>query len=214
MEIFEEIKVTRYVVVDGIKFYETKQGYWMGTVNKKPQRLHMYMWLREHGVIPPGYHIHHKDGNKANNDMENLELLEMTAHLGNHGKDRDIEEQRRTMDKVREKASEWHKSKEGLEWHRQQYEKTKHLLHKRCDIVCIECGKVHNSGKFGAKFCSERCKSAYRKKSGVDDIMRECEICKGEFKTNKHSSARFCSDECRKKHRDKKNHEKRQRTSI
>lgn len=36
------------------------------------------------GSIPPGYHVHHKDHNKDNNSIDNLELIEAKQHLSEH----------------------------------------------------------------------------------------------------------------------------------
>jgi len=41
---------------------------------------HRYVWEAEVGDIPLGYHIHHKDGNKCNNNLTNLELVNNDIH--------------------------------------------------------------------------------------------------------------------------------------
>jgi hypothetical protein len=45
---------------------------------------HRYVWEKENGVIPNGYDIHHIDGNKSNNAIFNLQLLEKTEHTKLH----------------------------------------------------------------------------------------------------------------------------------
>lgn len=42
--------------------------------------LHRYVWEKNNGPIPPGYHIHHKDGNKLNSEISNLECLSASNH--------------------------------------------------------------------------------------------------------------------------------------
>lgn len=37
--------------------------------------MHRLMWMMHNGKIPEGKEINHKDGNKANNSIENLELV-------------------------------------------------------------------------------------------------------------------------------------------
>lgn len=46
---------------------------------------HRLVWEKEHGQpVPNGFVIHHKDGNKTNNDISNLELLEAKKHAKMH----------------------------------------------------------------------------------------------------------------------------------
>lgn len=47
-----------------------------------------------------------------------------------------------------------------------------------------------------ARFCSNACKAAARRASGVDDEWRLCVRCGGAFEVNKYSKQRYCSQEC------------------
>ncbi len=56
-------------------------------------KMHHYVWWREKGELPPvddinedgnGYVMHHKDGDKHNNDIENLELMKNGEHVSMH----------------------------------------------------------------------------------------------------------------------------------
>ena len=67
--------------IDGINFTETKDGYLRGTIGmawngKKRILAHQYIWEKNKGSIPLGFVIYHKDGNKKNNLIENLELVQ------------------------------------------------------------------------------------------------------------------------------------------
>lgn len=42
---------------------------------------HRMVWVLKHGGIPKGFEINHKDGNKSNNKLSNLELV---THSQNH----------------------------------------------------------------------------------------------------------------------------------
>lgn len=42
------------------------------------------VWEAEHGPMPPGFGVHHKDENKLNDDPINLELLSKADHLAIH----------------------------------------------------------------------------------------------------------------------------------
>ena len=41
-------------------------------------------WAKHNGPIPPGMHIHHKDRNRFNNDISNLEMLTAYDHWKEH----------------------------------------------------------------------------------------------------------------------------------
>lgn len=55
-------------------------------VDGKQRRAHHVIWERAHGPIPPGYEIHHKDGNGHNNKLENLMMLTRKEHMRLHGR--------------------------------------------------------------------------------------------------------------------------------
>lgn len=46
--------------------------------------IHRIQWEKYYGDIPDGCVIHHKDGNKLNWDIDNLELLTRADHVSNH----------------------------------------------------------------------------------------------------------------------------------
>lgn len=190
-------------IFDGLKFRRDKKtGYYLNA--KTHKRLHVYVWEYYNGSVPDGYEIHHIDFDKNNNDISNLALLTRTEHMQLHSnswsKERYDKQIRILKEIVVPKASEWHKSKDGREWHKKHYNDMKDKLHTQANFTCMMCGKSftaqvtqHN------KFCSNACKSHYRRESGVDNEVRECECCKKEFTTNKYSKARTCSRPCRSK---------------
>lgn len=78
------------------KYYKTDRGYWRCKDGKLGKTyLHRDMWESEHGSIPKGMHVHHKDHNKDNNTMENFELLSMWMHGSYHGKQSNDERRQR-----------------------------------------------------------------------------------------------------------------------
>lgn len=54
---------------------------WDGKQNKL---LHRYIWEKYNGEIPEGYQIHHKDKNRKNYDLDNLELVDVRDHHRKH----------------------------------------------------------------------------------------------------------------------------------
>lgn len=183
---------------------DDRTGYYL-SARKVPElnrriRLHKYVWTMERGEIPAGCQIHHKDENKYNNDIDNLECLSEHDHLSYHSM-KYAKERRDDLDRAlgsaREAAKAWHKSAAGHEWHLQHYNKVKAALHKERSFVCEVCGKPFKSIKASSRFCSNNCRAAYRRASGVDDIPATCPICGKSFMTNKYSSAKTCSSMCR-----------------
>lgn len=181
-----------------------KTGYYLCSKKTdigRRERLHCYVWRYFNGDIPKGYHIHHKDEDKSHNDIENLECILKSVHLSLHGRERaekDYAKMIENLDNVaRSKASEWHGSKAGIEWHKQHYNKMKEKLHIQIEYVCENCGKRFITQKNGnIRFCSNACRSKARRESGADDEERKCIICGNAFTTSKYSKTQTCSAKC------------------
>ena len=68
---------------NGIRFSPTKTGYYRSTT--KPRKfMHVLVWEYYNGPKPEGYDIHHINGIKTDNRIENLELVEHRLHSLNH----------------------------------------------------------------------------------------------------------------------------------
>lgn len=67
-------QVLPFVYVDGLRFVLRKNGYYGARLNGKEASLHCYLYEKEHGAIPKGYHVHHIDSNRGNNNINNLQL--------------------------------------------------------------------------------------------------------------------------------------------
>ena len=64
--------------------WHDKKGYAQIYINGKDTKLHVYIWEKENGPKPKGYEIHHKDLDKSNYDISNLELLKLSDHRRIH----------------------------------------------------------------------------------------------------------------------------------
>lgn len=64
---------------DGIKFTLRNTGYYSMTTNNR-QLMHRYIWQKEKGAIPDGWDIHHINGEKWDNRIDNLECLPKSEH--------------------------------------------------------------------------------------------------------------------------------------
>lgn len=179
---------------------DNKTGYYLNSTTRK--RLHRVVYEYYNGEIPKGYEIHHIDQNKENNDISNLKLVSKKEHIKIH-KELLTEEQKQWKrnnlnEKARPEAIKWHKSKEGKEWHKEQYKKSLGNR-KEIEFVCEYCGNKYKTIKCANnKFCSNKCKSANRRKLGLDNIKKECIICGTEFETSKYSKATRCKN-CKSK---------------
>ena len=130
------------------------------------KRLHRDVWVHAFGVIPGGSHIHHRDGNTANNNIANLECLPANEHLSDawHARRGGLSVEH-FSELARSRATEWHKSEEGRLWHRRNAMRTQSWTKwKRETKPCEFCQKpfdalVRKNGHT-SKYCSPNCKSA------------------------------------------------------
>lgn len=68
-----------FIIFNGNKYTLRNTGYY-GRTNKNRSLLHRDIWKSNHGKIPNGYDIHHIDGNKQNNHINNLEIIKKDTH--------------------------------------------------------------------------------------------------------------------------------------
>lgn len=171
---------------------------------KNGKRLHREVWKHHNGDIPKGYHVHHKDSNRANNNIENLELKSGKQHMEMHAnEEKRIVHAKSHIKVIQNMAKEWHSSKEGYKWH-SKHAKASWKKREEQTYKCSYCDKEFKSLaiiKTGNTFCSNNCKSAYRRAMGYDLVDRKCAYCGKIFKINKYAKAACCSRECSTKKR-------------
>ena len=183
----------KYIEYDGLRFCrDEKTGYYLNSTIRK--RLHRYVWEKEVGAIPKGYHVHHIDGNKANNAIENLSIMTARGHQRLHGQEIERKEIHRKIveTKARPAAIAWHKSEAGRKWHSELHKGMKPPRYeKRCEV----CGKLFQATK-QQLFCSKACKAKNRRQIGADNVERTCEQCGRKFFSTKYKYQKYCSTEC------------------
>jgi len=176
---------------------DKKTGYWLSTTIPR-ERAHRWVWKNHHRSIPKGYHIHHRDEDRSNNVIGNLELLTPSEHVKKHF----TEERRAKFLKIAEENREltkaWHKSPEGKAWHKAHGI----LLWKNRKPIKKKCGRCllqFSTKTFHQQFCSNNCKSAWRRSQGLDNEERTCALCEKAFTVNRYSKAKCCSISCGRK---------------
>ncbi len=185
------------IIYDGRKFTIGSKGtYYFARVKGKSESLHRYKYMKEKGAIPGGWHVHHEDRDCYNNDISNLIAISPEDHYKLHPTAPEILV---TWQSAGIKAApEWHSSVAGSDWHKANYEKNKATLQEKVQRECCNCGiAVMTKRKLTNAFCSNNCKSAWRRKNNPDMIDKECEKCKTVFSTRKYNQARFCSRACK-----------------
>lgn len=177
------------------KFYLTKFGYWVCTKNKIPW-AHRWVWINTNGPIPPNMDIHHIDENKGNNEIGNLQCVSRSDHLKIHFKNPVKRAyQIDHLTKIRTKAHDWLRSKEGR---RIQSEASKKGWKKRNPSIksCIICSKEYETFQPKSKFCSQKCDKKWRRKMGCYNVESNCPHCGRIFFKDKFTKKVYCSISC------------------
>ncbi|MBR2773930.1 MAG: HNH endonuclease [Selenomonadaceae bacterium] len=188
---------------NGVNYRRNKRG-WYQTPNTA---LHRVVWEYHNGTIPKGYEIHHVDGDKANNQIENLQCVTRKEHRHLH-----VE-----LDRAKGLIASPPKKyficqKCGKEFSssldnpklcftcraKPKKPKPEHVIkpfRPRRFRTCIVCGKVfelnvrqrHN----GHKTCSPDCHEKFKHRI----VEKACPICGKSFHPH-HSWQKTCSPKC------------------
>lgn len=183
--------------ISGTSAYTGRQEACMGGYKfSKGTRVHRLVWINHNGAIPEGSVVHHKNGIKDDNRIENLELMTLSEHASLHAPDTRAG-RLKGLPKMQEAARLWHKGPAGKDWHKKNYQLTKDRLHAKKPHVCEQCGKEYGSNRVkDTKFCSGKCKAARRRATGIDNEERNCVVCGAIFSTSKYHEIRTCSRSC------------------
>lgn len=127
---------------------------------KAGRRLHREVWKYHNGAIPHGYHIHHIDHDKTNNQIDNLECVSASKHLSQHWTDeKKVWASKNVVEKAMPAAKEWHKTEDGRVWHRKHaVEMWKHIPTYKMN--CTICGNEYKTRRPAiSKYCGDVCRA-------------------------------------------------------
>lgn len=154
--------------------------------------LHRDVWAFHNGPIPPKHHIHHIDGNPANNALSNLAVMERGEHLRHHFKGRKY-----TPHAAIAAQKVWRETDKGKAFLSEMGKRNAHFMHQPKAFSCEQCGTGFETSISYARFCSNRCKCRWRVAQGLNHEERTCTVCGSTFSTEKARRAQTCSPECR-----------------
>jgi len=138
-----------FIVWNGERWGLYSSGYWrLGT-----RYLHREKWEKLRGPIPKGWVVHHKDHDRSNCRISNLECLPRGTHSNHH-----ISDSLHRKD-VWAKATATRKKKVA-EIGKAISEA--HLSKPQTGRPCIQCGEVFFTRSVIARLCSTRCRSNNR----------------------------------------------------
>jgi len=192
---FIDYKGERYRLQTSGRYYQA-QEYKKGV----ERLLHRRIWIEHHGPIPPGYEVHHVNGDWADSRIENLELIEGREHARMHMLERNSTEEGRArtlagLAQAREAAREWHASEEGRQWHVEHGKRTWEGR-EPVQATCVVCAKTFDAFfSSRVRYCSSACAQTVRFRTYFTD-ERKCEHCGQTFMANRHRRTRFCSRTC------------------
>jgi hypothetical protein len=129
---------------------------------KKQVYEHRLVWERERGQIPKNHHVHHINGNKRDNRIENLELLSAFDHHSHHFSELAITEKQRKQSAKNVKGA-WDKMP---------------MLNLKCVVCGTDFQKRQHLTRGAAKYCSPAC----RGKDYYANVYREKLLSAGKLK--------------------------------
>jgi len=154
------------IVFMGLKYYrDPRTGYYYRTdyERKTKKLLHRDIWeAKAKRKLPEGFVIHHIDHDKENNLPSNLTAMSRSDHQRHHayegewvGSQENVEQ----LVEARKKASEWHGTPEGLQWHSDNSKKAwKSRI--STEMTCTVCEKQYFTPyPTRSKFCHQNCKA-------------------------------------------------------
>jgi len=190
--------MTACIEYRGERFKARPNGYFWGRRENGERYLHRKVWSDHNGPIPEGMVVHHRDGDKGNNEISNLTLLENGYHARQHAQKRydDPIEYTKWLEQVKAKAETTaaaHRTSEARKNHAEANAETWKNSPVR-EFNCDVCGTLFSARtREFAKYCSNACKlTAARREKRYRDDPRKCAWCGKEFMGNRHRKWEVC----------------------
>lgn len=170
----DPVVINEYVQeFQGLQYFRrSEKKYFSRGINKRTESrrqaaLHRAVWEAHHGQIPEGkkWHVHHKDGDRGNNVISNLELVTAKEHAAHHwSEERSARFKENLALKARPAASLWHGSEAGRAWHREHANEVaaKVYAERTVELSCAVCGVTFMAYKPKAtpeSCCSQNCRA-------------------------------------------------------
>jgi hypothetical protein len=139
----------------GKRYYKRGLYYASNPRGSNPGYMHRDVWRHYNGPIPKGFHVHHKDGDRTNNKIGNLELIDGRKHNSMHSKGRQVVNWRKGVAAARKVKRDWKKAAEVL-WATRVY----------AVYTCALCRTRFSSRVIHRipLFCGQNCQKKYRRR--------------------------------------------------
>lgn len=185
------------VTWDGRVWTLSRAGYLV----RKSEYLHRAKWERYRGPIPAGHHIHHKNHDKSDNRLVNLECLSAREHRREHDNSAALQTAKARAASLASRLTPECRARIRASFVASQERYRASAKSVRCET----CGKTMLKDHWKRKFCSDKCSHRTpsqlagrraRAASNRYDEQRTCRMCAATFTVNKHKKTQCCSRSC------------------
>lgn len=151
------------VLSETVQEFEGERYYLCGFYfQRNGKRLHVAVWERAHGPRPDGHHVHHIDGDRANNALLNLGCPRAFDHLSEHGREKWLTSPafRKNIEKATAAARAWHSTEAGRAFHVENGHRAARAIAARAVTKrCEECGSAFRDSTAAhiARTCHPNC---------------------------------------------------------
>lgn len=155
--------------------------------------LHRMVWICYNGEIPEGHDIHHKDFDKENNVISNLELVHKDEHKKIHlaHKTKKVpEKKQKFICKVCGKEYE-SVNRSNNTYCSVKCKKTAERVRATKIKICKVCGKEFST-RDDAEICSKKCLGKFLNRQEI----KTCPVCGKTFSDVVSKHRKHCSPEC------------------